>query len=81
MVLALLLCVAALALTGWLYTTDALWGDETVETVHVALAWGLLGLIAVHVGGVLFTSHRQHENLIAAMLTGDKPAMTDSDRP
>ncbi len=79
MVLALLGCIVALALSGWLYTTDALWGDATVETLHVALAWGLLGLIAVHVGGVLFASRRQHENLILAMITGDKAGPSDSD--
>ena len=31
MVIALFICVGGLALTGWLYTTDRFWGDETVE--------------------------------------------------
>jgi len=46
MILTLLACVGGLALTGWLYTTDRFWGDETVEQVHVALAWTMLGLVS-----------------------------------
>jgi cytochrome b len=72
MVLALLASVAGLALTGWLYTTDRFWGDATVEQAHLLLAWGLLALVVLHVAGVLFTSQRQRENLIAAMVSGDK---------
>lgn len=78
MILALLASIAGLALTGWLYTTDRFWGDETVETVHRTLAWGMLGLIALHVAGVVFTSLRHHENLVAAMFSGRKrPAAGD----
>ena len=78
MVLALLACVLGLGLTGWLYTTDMFWGDATVDGVHQALAWALLALAVVHVAGVLFTSRRQQENLIAAMFSGDKPESTDT---
>lgn len=49
MILALLGCVCALALTGWLYTIDRFWGDERVEALHVALAWALLALALLHV--------------------------------
>jgi len=72
MVLALLANVAGLGLTGWLYTTDRFWGDASVEQAHLLLAWGLLGLVALHVAGVLFTSLRQRENLVTAMFSGDK---------
>ena len=34
MMLALLGCVMALALSGWLYTTDRFWGDAQVEAWH-----------------------------------------------
>lgn len=79
MVVALMLCVIGLALTGWLYTTDAFFGDETVETVHRGLAWALLGFVVAHVAGVLFTSFRHRENLVAAMFSGIKrvPARDD----
>ena len=79
MVLALMLCVTGLGLTGWLYTTDWLWGDEQVERVHVALAWTLGGLVSLHLAGVVFTSLRHGENLVAAMLSGDKRAPTEGD--
>ena len=79
MVLALLASVAGLALTGWLYTTDRFWGDATVEAAHRTLAWGLLVLAVLHVAGVLFTSRRQRENLIAAMFSGHKPLRSGDD--
>jgi cytochrome b len=44
-----MLCIAALASSGWLYTTDAYWGSEMVEDLHRALAWALLALVAWHV--------------------------------
>ena len=79
MVLALMLCVIGLGVSGWLYTTDAFWGDEGVEQVHRALAWALLGLVAVHVAGVLFTGWQHRENLVASMLDGDKRAPQGDD--
>jgi cytochrome b len=79
MVLALMACVAGLGLTGWLYTTDWLWGDEHVEQVHVVLAWTLGVLANLHLAGVAFTSWRHRENLAAAMLSGDKRAPAEGD--
>ena len=72
MVLLLLGCVAAVAFSGWLTTTDLLWGYAGPVLVHETLAWSLLALIAAHVAGVLFTSLHQRENLVAAMVSGDK---------
>ena len=79
MVVALIACVSALALTGWLYTTDAFWGSEVVEDLHRACAWLLLGLVVAHVAGVIFTSLRQRENLVAAMWSGRKRAPREYD--
>ena len=79
MVIALFACIAGLALTGWLYTTDRFFGDEVVETVHETLAWILVALAALHVGGVLFASRHQRENLIGAMLDGRKRAPRGDD--
>ena len=72
MILAVFACVGGLALTGWLYTTDLFWGDETVERIHVALAWTMLSLVVLHVAGVVLASFRHRENLVAAMLSGEK---------
>jgi cytochrome b len=68
-----------LAITGWLYTTDALWGDEMIEEVHRALAWALLALVVLRVAGVIFTSLRHRENLIPSMFNGIKRAPRDTD--
>lgn len=72
MIVALLGMVVLVGLTGWLYTTDRYWGVEWVENLHHTLANGLLALIAMHVVGALYASHRHHENLIAAMVHGRK---------
>jgi cytochrome b len=74
MVLALLADAVATGLTGWLYTTDRFWGVAWLEELHGALGHALLPLLALHVGGVIFTSWRQRENLAKAMLTGRKRA-------
>lgn len=72
MVVALLADVALTSLSGWLYTTDAYWGVKWVEEVHEAFANALLPLVALHVAGVIFTSWRHRENLVAAMVHGRK---------
>lgn len=74
MIAALLFCIAGLCTTGILYTTDWLWGYAWLEETHRWFAWALVGLVALHLAGVLFTSLRQRENLVAAMFTGEKPA-------
>jgi cytochrome b len=79
MILALLGCVAALALSGWLYTTDRFWGDASVEQCHRALAWALPALAALHVAGVVLTGRRHGENLVRAMLSGRKRAPAPGD--
>jgi cytochrome b len=48
-------------------------GTQTLE-LHYLLAILLLGMIGAHLAGVAFESWHGRENLVAAMLTGDKPA-------
>ena len=49
------------------YATGAL-----AQDLHGALAWGLVGLIVLHVAGAVFESLRTGENLPRAMITGTK---------
>lgn len=72
MVLALLTCAGCVCFTGWLYTTDRFWGYGWLARLHEVLGWSLASLVCAHVAGVAFTSARQRENLVLAMLTGRK---------
>jgi cytochrome b len=79
MVVALLAMAAAAGLSGWLSITERFWGVKWVEELHEALANTLFVLAGLHVAGVIFTSLRQRENLVRAMLTGRKPAPRPGD--
>jgi cytochrome b len=74
MVLLLWGAAAALFLSGWLYTTDWLWGYEWLSDLHAWLAWGIATLVVGHLGGVAVTSWRHRENLVGAMFSGRKRA-------
>ena len=79
MVLALLATAAASSLTGFLYTTDWLWGYDWLSNLHAALAWLMAALIVGHWAGVAVTSWRHRENLAVAMFTGRKRAAEPGD--
>ena len=74
MILALLAMLAGTCATGLMMTTDAYWGAKWVEEVHEVLANLTVGLIALHVLGVLAASFEHGENLVKAMVTGRKRA-------
>ena len=79
MIVMLILTITAVCVTGWLYTTDRYWGEQWVEDLHVALTNVLLGLVALHIVGVIFSSLRHGENLVAAMVHGKKRAPSADD--
>lgn len=64
------LFIAALALTGWLSRTDALWGEDWPVALHAALSFGLLALIVVHVLAVIIVSRLSGQHLLSQMIHG-----------
>lgn len=74
MILALLVMLAGTCATGFMMTTDAFWGAKWIEDVHEVLANLTVGLIVLHVLGVLAASFEHGENLVKAMVTGRKRA-------
>lgn len=73
--LAVFVGIAGLGVTGFL----AARGNEAAEEVHELLAWSVIGLVALHVAGVLLHVARRRENLVAAMITGRR-AGAEADR-
>lgn len=72
MVIALLGLIATTATTGYLMTTDAFWGVDWVEEVHKTAAFTTLGMVGLHVAGVILASLEHGENLAKSMFTGRK---------
>lgn len=86
MILLLLTCVAATGISGLaLYGAEEFAGPlagvmrglppflgDVLEETHEALAYFTLGLILIHVAGVLVSSLLHRENLIGAMISGYK---------
>jgi cytochrome b len=79
MVVALLVSMLGVSLTGHLMTTDQFWGSEAMEEAHELLANGMLVLVALHLAGVILESVRHRESLIKAMVTGRKRAPAEGD--
>lgn len=59
-------------LSGVLMLQDS--AGEALEELHEALSYGMLMVVAIHVGGVLLSSMLHRENLVRAMITGYKAA-------
>ena len=77
MIVTLLLVLGGIGTTGYMMGMDAYFGEEWVEDLHKALVNGLLVLVMMHLAGVVTASLRHKENLVAAMVTGQKPEDVD----
>lgn len=60
--------------SGWLVFNDGWLIDQTeiLSAIHFYSAWSWLGLVVIHVVGVITESILHHDNLIIAMITGRK---------
>lgn len=74
MIVALLLMLIGLSVTGYMMTLDAYWSSEALEEVHEAIAYASLVLVGLHLAGVVVAGLEHSENLVVAMITGRKRA-------
>jgi cytochrome b len=74
MIVALLLSLLTLTISGILMSSTALWGGVWMDWLHSVSAYATLGLIGAHIVGVVLASLQHKENLPLSMVTGDKDA-------
>ncbi len=80
--LSVLILLALTAVTVW----SGAFGGEAAEELHEIVGWTLLAMVGLHVAAVIVMSFLERENLVRAMVRGDKPlsrhpGATDAKRP
>lgn len=77
MMMFLMGCVLALAVTGFMMGTDAYWGEEWLEELHEIIANIMMVGVAFHILGALYESYHEKQNLVAGMIHGYKNKIED----
>ena len=72
MIVAVLTMLSIIGATGFMMTTDAFWGVAWVQDAHETAVSLTLGLVVLHILGVVVASYEHGENLVRAMITGRK---------
>jgi cytochrome b len=72
MILALMILVLAVGLTGWMQTLDAFWGEEWLQDLHEHAATLLIALASLHALAAIVMGRLERTHLIRAMFTGVK---------
>jgi cytochrome b len=72
MIIAMLVVIAVVCVSGWLSETDLFFGIWWMEAIHSIAANVLIVLVVCHIVGVFATSWLYKENLPRAMITGRK---------
>lgn len=72
MVVALLIMLTGISLSGIALRIDGYRNAEWIEEVHEWLVNGILALIGLHILGVILASLEHRENLIMSLFTGRK---------
>lgn len=67
--LAMFVIVPALAITGATMSR----GGEVFEEVHEILAWAMIVVVAMHVGGIVWHTLRRRDNIALSMVDGKQP--------
>ena len=77
MIILLLITLSAVGISGYMIGMDRYFGQTWVEDLHEVFVNFLIVLVIGHVGGVIFSSRRHHENLVKSMVTGKKETTID----
>jgi cytochrome b len=78
MIVALLLNLTLISVTGWMFTTDRFFGYAWVINTHLYASYALFAMVALHLLGVAHASVSHGENLVASMIHGHKRAFSES---
>lgn len=74
-IVALLSLGVITGLTGWMIFEDI--GGDWLEEVHEAAANLMLGVVGIHIAGIIFSGRMHGEKLVPAMLHGRKQGNPD----